>query len=74
MPSPYPTDGPLSSLARRLAPLALVTACRRKGARRFRCELGSGAPLLPSSPSSPLRKRSASFANIPTEARESIDV
>jgi hypothetical protein len=34
----------------------------------FRWELGSGAPLLPPSLSSPLRNRSASVANIPTEA------
>jgi hypothetical protein len=35
--------------------------------RRFRCELGSGSPLLPPSLSSPLRNRFASFANIATE-------
>src|SRR6266516_1198332 len=35
---------------------------------RFRWELGSGAPLLPPSLSSPLRNRSASVANIPPEA------
>src|SRR3989442_627972 len=41
---------------------------RRRGP--FRWDLGSGAPLL--LPSSLLRKRSASFANIPTEAHFSM--
>jgi hypothetical protein len=62
-----PTPARLAFVRERSSLAALDNAV----AKRFRWELGSGAPLLPSAPAAFLRKRVGFVANFPTEARAS---
>ena len=59
------------TLAPRLSALALVTSALHRIRQRFRCELGSVAPLFPPAPTPLLRNRVVFLANIPTEATTS---